>query len=114
MASFYAQPEGPGLFLRDAALLDAYLAHQTSHLAPCLAQKQAPARRRRKREQTLAAVTVVDQKDNRSRGVTAPQSGCVQREISCSWMLAGVPAAVSLVSDSNWTLPRPRNDERIS
>ena len=55
MASFYAQPEGPGLFLRDAALLDAYLAHQTSHLAPCLAQKPAPAQRRMKREQALGS-----------------------------------------------------------
>src|SRR5690606_39332132 len=34
---------GPGLFLRDAAFLVAYLEHQTSLLVPCLAQKQATA-----------------------------------------------------------------------
>jgi len=35
MATFAAQPFGPGLFLREAAFL-----------VPCLAQKQAPARTR--------------------------------------------------------------------
>jgi len=39
MALFAAQPEGPGLFLRDAAFLVAHLECQTSLLAPCLAQK---------------------------------------------------------------------------
>src|SRR5690606_36476500 len=56
MATFAAQPFGPGLFLRDAAFLVAHLECQTSLLAPCFAQKQAPARTRTKREQTLAVV----------------------------------------------------------
>jgi len=51
MALFAAQPFGPGLFLRDAAFLVAHL--ETSLLAPCFAQKQAPARPRTKRQQTL-------------------------------------------------------------
>ncbi|HAQ73007.1 MAG TPA: hypothetical protein DCR66_03365 [Pseudomonas sp.] len=53
MAIFAAQPFGPGLFLCDAALLVAYLDDQTSLLVPCFAQKQAPARPRPKRQQTL-------------------------------------------------------------
>ncbi|HAQ25901.1 MAG TPA: hypothetical protein DCQ80_08035 [Pseudomonas sp.] len=53
MAIFGAQPGGPGLFLREAAFLVAYLERQTSLLVPCLAQKQAPARTRTKRKQTL-------------------------------------------------------------
>ncbi|HBX57602.1 MAG TPA: hypothetical protein DEH10_19805 [Pseudomonas sp.] len=56
---FLAQPEGPGLFLRDAALLDTYLEYQTSCLVPCLAQKQAPARPRMKWQQTLAKLAGV-------------------------------------------------------
>ncbi|HCL77067.1 MAG TPA: hypothetical protein DIC26_14590 [Pseudomonas sp.] len=46
MAPLAAQPFGPGLFLRDAAFLVAYLDDQTALLVPCLAQKQAPARPR--------------------------------------------------------------------
>ncbi|RMI01958.1 hypothetical protein EA795_06955 [Stutzerimonas nitrititolerans] len=53
MAPLAAQPFGPGLFLRDAAFLVAYLDDQTALLVPCLAQRQAPARPRTKREQTL-------------------------------------------------------------
>ncbi|MCO2586705.1 hypothetical protein FA224_21540 [Pseudomonas aeruginosa] len=54
LAAFPAQPAGPGLFFRDAALLAARLAHQTSRLVPSLAKKQAPARPRMKRQQILA------------------------------------------------------------
>ncbi|KRW73602.1 hypothetical protein [Stutzerimonas nitrititolerans] len=54
MATFAAQPFGPGLFLRDAAFLVVYLEDQTLLLVPRLAQKQAPARTRTKWEQTLA------------------------------------------------------------
>jgi len=48
MATFAAQPFGPGLFfcamLRFSSLI---WNDQTSLLVPCLAQKQAPARPRR-------------------------------------------------------------------
>ncbi|HCL77932.1 MAG TPA: hypothetical protein DIC26_19040 [Pseudomonas sp.] len=54
MARFAAHPRGPGLLLREAAFLVAYLEHQTSLLVPCLAQKQATARPRTKRKQTLS------------------------------------------------------------
>jgi len=36
---FCCAPRGPGLLLREAAFLVAYLEHQTSLLVPCLAQK---------------------------------------------------------------------------
>ncbi|RMI01867.1 hypothetical protein EA795_06475 [Stutzerimonas nitrititolerans] len=54
MAIFDAQPFGPGLFLRDAALFVAHLDDQISLLMPCLAQKPAPARPRTKWQQTLS------------------------------------------------------------
>ncbi|RMH98827.1 hypothetical protein EA795_16235 [Stutzerimonas nitrititolerans] len=55
LAPFPAQPFGPGLFLRDAALFVVHLECQTSLLMPCFAQKQAPARPHMKRQQTLGA-----------------------------------------------------------
>ncbi|RMI02983.1 hypothetical protein EA795_00535 [Stutzerimonas nitrititolerans] len=64
MAIFDAQPFGPGLFLRDAALFVAHLDDQISLLMPCLAQKQAPARPRTKWQQTLVCQFVVSMSGN--------------------------------------------------
>src|SRR5690606_30824407 len=70
LAPFPAQPFGPGLFLRDAALLVAYLEQPNYASRAVPREKQAPAQPRMKWQQTLTRMP-----DNRAIASERFQTG---------------------------------------